>query len=602
MGNRVTAASLISIVFATLLVAFVFTPAPAAAARGDAHRSFAESIIDRINDRLCDRQKALGGRLPIPLIHPSKCKKEPPPPPEEPTVVLTADPLTINEGDSSTLEWTSENADTCEASGGWDGERNTSGTEVVSPSETTMYHIDCFGPGGVAGDDVVVTVIPDEPDAPTVEITADPMTITEGESSELSWNSENADTCTASNGWIGDRALDGTEVVTPATTTTYAIECEGEGGTAQDSVTVTVTPDEPETGTLIVRKVVIRDDGNDAATTTFSFEVNDEDPIFFDDDGEVQLTRPVGTYTINEGAHDGFTMSTSNCDAVELSEGETEICTITNNDEAEEPETAVLTLVKVVVNNNGGEATTTDWTLVADGPTDISGVTGSAAVTEAVVEVGSYDLSETNGPEGYTASNFVCQINDGPDVAGNTVVLEAGDDVVCTITNDDEEEEQVGTLVISEVLYNPSVAQGVEAGNEWVEIFNGTAGTLNLSGYFIQDNSETFILPQGTTLASGSFLLLTGSSTTADLWTVPSSATWLVLPGFTRQLSNENDSVELFNTASSSVDAVCWGPNDKAFDCDALVVDDGESLGRIDKFFDTGTAADWQAQTPNPGE
>ncbi len=40
-------------------------------------------------------------------------------------------------------------------------------------------------------------------------------------------------------------------------------------------------------------------------------------------------------------------------------------CTITNNDQA-----AQLTLLKTVVNDNGGTAVDTDWTLSADGPTD----------------------------------------------------------------------------------------------------------------------------------------------------------------------------------------------------------------------------------------
>ena len=53
-----------------------------------------------------------------------------------------------------------------------------------------------------------------------------------------------------------------------------------------------------------------------------------------------------------------------------------------------------MTLVKTVTNDNGGTALPTDWTLAADGPTDISGATGSAAVTAAPVSAGTYDLSE----------------------------------------------------------------------------------------------------------------------------------------------------------------------------------------------------------------
>lgn len=418
----------------------------------------------------------------------------------------------------------------------------------------------------------------------SVEISANPETITEGDTSELSWSSENADSCVGD--WNDSIGVDGSEEVSPEITTTYTIECEGEGDTtASDSVTVTVNPAEEETGTLVVRKVVIRDDGSETATTTFSFEVNDETPVFFDSDGEVSLVRPVGSYTIVEDAVEGFTTEYDNCENIELAADETETCTITNDDveEGEEAPTVDLTASRsTVFEGSEGEATTTlSWTSTnADMCTASNAWSGDKGT----------DGSETVTPTETSTYAIEC-VGSG----GTTT-----DSVNVDFVPEDEEE---GTLVISEVLYNPSALQGAEAGNEWVEIFNGTAGTLDLSGYFIEDNSETFILPEGTSIASGSFLLLTGSTTTEGLWTVPDNASWLVLPGFTTQLANTDDSVELFNTASSSVDAVCWGANDAAFDCGPLgIADDGESLGRIDKFDDTGTAVGWQNQTPNPGE
>ena len=46
-------------------------------------------------------------------------------------------------------------------------------------------------------------------------------------------------------------------------------------------------------------------------------------------------------------------------------------------------------------------AAATAWTLNADGPTDISGVTGTPAVTFAAVNAGNYTIFESNGPPGY---------------------------------------------------------------------------------------------------------------------------------------------------------------------------------------------------------
>ena len=107
-----------------------------------------------------------------------------------------------------------------------------------------------------------------------------------------------------------------------------------------------------------------------------------------------------------------------------------------------------LTLEKVVVNDHGGTAVDTDWTLSASGPTPISGSEGDSAVTNAVVTPGTYDLSESGGPATYDASAWVC--TGGTQVDGDTVTVAAGEDAVCTITNDD----QPGTLIVEKVLIN----------------------------------------------------------------------------------------------------------------------------------------------------
>ncbi|MBE7699888.1 isopeptide-forming domain-containing fimbrial protein [Oerskovia sp. Sa1BUA8] len=119
--------------------------------------------------------------------------------------------------------------------------------------------------------------------------------------------------------------------------------------------------------------------------------------------------------------------------------GDDVTCTILNT--AQQPS---LTLVKEVVNDDGGSAEPTDWTLEADGPTPLSGVSGDPAVTGADVEVGDYALSETGGPAGYEASDWTCEIPgiDGGaatpvPVADGTVQVGVGQTVVCTVVNDD---------------------------------------------------------------------------------------------------------------------------------------------------------------------
>ena len=100
-----------------------------------------------------------------------------------------------------------------------------------------------------------------------------------------------------------------------------------------------------------------------------------------------------------------------------------------------EPEPAHLTLVKHVHNDNGGTAQPIDWTLHADGHTSIRGHTGAPSVTHAQVDPGTYVLFESGGPDGYTRSDWTC---DGGTLNGRRLQLESGDDVTCTITNDDQ--------------------------------------------------------------------------------------------------------------------------------------------------------------------
>jgi peptidoglycan-associated lipoprotein len=96
------------------------------------------------------------------------CKKKPvatvPPPapapapaPAQPTVTLSADPTSINKGDSSTLSWTSTNATQLTIAPEV-GTVTAEGTTKVTPSDSTTYTITASGPGGSANSTARVTV------------------------------------------------------------------------------------------------------------------------------------------------------------------------------------------------------------------------------------------------------------------------------------------------------------------------------------------------------------------------------------------------------------------------------------------------------------
>ena len=90
---------------------------------------------------------------------------------------------------------------------------------------------------------------------------------------------------------------------------------------------------------------------------------------------------------------------------------------------------ANLIVVKHVVNDNGGTATASQFTMTINGVTATGGNSfpGSEAGTNKTVTPGSYNVTET-GPSGYSATLS----------AGCAGTIEAGQTKTCTVTNDDQ--------------------------------------------------------------------------------------------------------------------------------------------------------------------
>jgi hypothetical protein len=94
---------------------------------------------------------------------------------------------------------------------------------------------------GTPGASVTITIDAGAAPAlpPEVNFSADPQTITLGESSTLTWNVIDADTVTIDPD-IGSVDPDGSYEVSPEETTTYTLTAVGPGGTTTESVTVSV--------------------------------------------------------------------------------------------------------------------------------------------------------------------------------------------------------------------------------------------------------------------------------------------------------------------------------------------------------------------------
>ncbi len=86
------------------------------------------------------------------------------------------------------------------------------------------------------------------------------------------------------------------------------------------------------TGTLVVIKNLINDDGGTGVNSNFSFSVDSAEPIVFEEDGQNEITVPVGFHSVAESAASGYNTTYDNCSEVEVIPGGTATCTITNDD------------------------------------------------------------------------------------------------------------------------------------------------------------------------------------------------------------------------------------------------------------------------------
>lgn len=230
----------------------------------------------------------------------------------------------------------------------------------------------------------------------------------------------------------------------------YSGACDQSGnvtlGVGQN-LTCTITntfnpPPPPEPGTLTVIKQVTNNNGGTASAASFTINVsgtNVSDNEFPGSESGTVITLDAGSYEVTEQSAPGYQTSYSQACAGSIAAGEQKTCTITNDDMAPS-----LTLVKEVVNNNGGEAGASEWLLSATGPTPISGQGGASSGSD--FSAGTYSLSEAGGPADYSASDWVCQ---GGTPDGSSITLGLGESATCTITNDDIQPKLTVTKVVS---------------------------------------------------------------------------------------------------------------------------------------------------------
>lgn len=173
----------------------------------------------------------------MPASEPEPVPEPDPEPAPTPTLSFTAADSSIVSGGATTLSWSTTDATSCAASGGWSGSKAVSGSEPVAPTSDTTYSLTCDGEGGSVSASVAVAVEPAL--TPTLSFTAADESVVSGDSTTLTWTAADVDSCTASGGWSGARAESGNEQVGPIiASTTFSLSCSGAGGSVVEMLSV----------------------------------------------------------------------------------------------------------------------------------------------------------------------------------------------------------------------------------------------------------------------------------------------------------------------------------------------------------------------------
>lgn len=225
-----------------------------------------------------------------------------------------------------------------------------------------------------------------------------------------------------------DWSCDGGQFDTNADTITLS------GG---DSVVCTIENDDIAPS-LTLNKILIKDNGGTASESAWTLHANgsSQSPTNLSGPGAAGNTDVVSgsnfkadTYTLSEtGGPSGYSASAWTCtngvtvnenSQITLSNGQTTVCSITNNDIA-----PTLTLLKTVTNGYGGDATANDFPVYI-------GQTLSSWGDSHTLNAGNFTVSEdTSAVAGYSAGDW-----GGDCTANGSVTLGVGENKTCTITN-----------------------------------------------------------------------------------------------------------------------------------------------------------------------
>jgi hypothetical protein len=242
-------------------------------------------------------------------------------------------------------------------------------------------------------------------------------------------------------------------------------------------------------GSIRVVKHVVNDNGGTALANAFTIALGDSaNTVFAGSEAGVMYTFDDGyTFNVHETAlPPGYVQvsAVGDCSGAIVA-NTTKVCTITNDDIAPQ-----LTVIKHVINDNGGTAVAGQWTMnvAATNPSASSFPGVESPGTTITLNAGSFNVTESPGPTGYAQISAV----------GCSGTIAIGESMTCTITNDDQPAQLIvikhvindngGTAIAGQWTMNVTASNPSQSSFPGAEA-PGTTITLNAGSFSVAESN-----------------------------------------------------------------------------------------------------------------
>jgi hypothetical protein len=151
----------------------------------------------------------------------------------------------------------------------------------------------------------------------------------------------------------------------------------------------------------------------------------------------------------------------------------------------------------------------------------------------------------------FTPNTYTLTVNNVRDLSNNVIL--PGSTTQFVVNN-------LQNIVITEIMPNPNFELTADSLGEWIEIYNGEASAVDLTGWIISDNQGSDTIESGS-IAAGDYFVFCSNGNTATNGGVPTDYAYHFATsggGWGLALSNTGETITLRNASSEIVTSVTY--------------------------------------------